>query len=56
LTIAVGCTGGRHRSMALAEALADWLRRAGRSVTLTHRDADGAGGLAAAKGKPDGDG
>jgi RNase adapter protein RapZ len=56
LTIAVGCTGGRHRSVALAEALADWLRRAGRSVTLTHRDADGAGGLAAAKGKPDGDG
>ncbi|MDP2372660.1 RNase adapter RapZ [Reyranella sp.] len=45
LTIAVGCTGGRHRSVAVAEALADWLRGAGRSVTLTHRDADGAGGL-----------
>jgi UPF0042 nucleotide-binding protein len=44
LTIAIGCTGGRHRSVALAEVLADWLRRAGRSVTLTHRDADGAGG------------
>ena len=44
LTIAVGCTGGRHRSVAVAEALADWLRGAGRSVTLTHRDADGAGG------------
>jgi UPF0042 nucleotide-binding protein len=40
LTIAVGCTGGRHRSVAVAEALADWLRKAGRSVTLTHRDAD----------------
>jgi UPF0042 nucleotide-binding protein len=44
LTIAVGCTGGRHRSVAVAEALADWLRGAGRSVTLSHRDADGAGG------------
>ena len=26
LTIALGCTGGYHRSIALAEALADWLR------------------------------
>ena len=40
LTIAVGCTGGRHRSVAVAERLASWLRGAGRSVTLTHRDAD----------------
>ena len=44
LTIAIGCTGGRHRSVALAEVLADWLRGVGRSVTLTHRDAEGAGG------------
>jgi len=43
LTIAVGCTGGRHRSVAVAEVLADWLRDAGRSVTLSHRDADVAG-------------
>jgi RNase adapter protein RapZ len=42
LTIAVGCTGGRHRSVALAEELAEWLRSAGRSVTLSHRDAEGA--------------
>jgi RNase adapter protein RapZ len=40
LTIAVGCTGGRHRSVAVAESLADWLRKAGRSVSLTHRDVD----------------
>jgi RNase adapter protein RapZ len=40
LTIAVGCTGGRHRSVAVAEALAEWLRKAGRSVSLTHRDVD----------------
>jgi UPF0042 nucleotide-binding protein len=43
LTIAVGCTGGRHRSVAVAEELAGWLRGAGRSVTLSHRDAEAAG-------------
>lgn len=43
LTIAIGCTGGRHRSVALAEELADWLRSAGRSVTLSHRDVGAAG-------------
>jgi UPF0042 nucleotide-binding protein len=41
LTIAVGCTGGRHRSVAVAERLASWLRGLGRSVTLSHRDAGG---------------
>ena len=46
LTIAVGCTGGRHRSVAVAERLADWLRSAGRSVTLSHRDVDVRGGTA----------
>jgi len=46
LTIAVGCTGGRHRSVALAEELADWLRGKGRSVTLSHRDVGAAGGAA----------
>lgn len=40
LTIAVGCTGGRHRSVAVSETLADWLRKAGRSVSVTHRDVD----------------
>jgi RNase adapter protein RapZ len=43
LTIAIGCTGGKHRSVALAEELADWLRIAGRSVTLSHRDVVAAG-------------
>lgn len=38
LTVAVGCTGGRHRSVLVAEQLAAWLRRRGRIVTLTHRD------------------
>jgi UPF0042 nucleotide-binding protein len=40
LTIAVGCTGGKHRSIAVAERLAGWLRGAGRSVTLVHRDTE----------------
>jgi UPF0042 nucleotide-binding protein len=45
LTIAIGCTGGRHRSVTVAEELADWLRGAGRSVTLSHRDVAVAGEL-----------
>lgn len=40
LTLAVGCTGGRHRSVMVAEALAEWLRGQGRPVILTHRDLD----------------
>jgi UPF0042 nucleotide-binding protein len=37
LTIAIGCTGGRHRSVALAEALAASLKDAG-DVRVEHRD------------------
>ena len=44
LTIAAGCTGGRHRSIAVAERLAGWLREAGRSVTLVHRVTEVRGG------------
>ncbi|TXL74862.1 RNase adapter RapZ [Vineibacter terrae] len=40
LTVAVGCTGGRHRSVVVAEQLADRLRRQGRPLVLTHRDID----------------
>jgi UPF0042 nucleotide-binding protein len=40
LTIAVGCTGGRHRSVALAEALAAHLRESGVETSLHHRDID----------------
>ena len=38
LTIAIGCTGGRHRSVFVATRLAGWLREKGRAVTLRHRD------------------
>jgi UPF0042 nucleotide-binding protein len=37
-TIAVGCTGGRHRSVAVSEELARRLRADGVEVQLTHRD------------------
>ena len=40
LTIAMGCTGGRHRSVALAEALAERLSAHGQSVSVFHRDID----------------
>ncbi|MEZ4227035.1 MAG: RNase adapter RapZ [Polyangiaceae bacterium] len=41
LTVAIGCTGGRHRSVALAETIAAQLRgKMGGSVDLAHRDVD----------------
>lgn len=40
LTIAIGCTGGRHRSVALAETLARRLRDKGLAVMARHRDVD----------------
>ena len=36
--VALGCTGGKHRSVAMAEQLAMRLRAAGTEVTVTHRD------------------
>jgi UPF0042 nucleotide-binding protein len=38
LTIAVGCTGGRHRSVFIAEELGRWLQDEGFPVYLHHRD------------------
>ncbi len=38
LTIAIGCTGGRHRSVFLAHHLAEGLRRLGHRVQEFHRD------------------
>jgi len=40
LTIAVGCTGGRHRSVALVEELRPVVDKLGLTPTLVHRDLD----------------
>jgi UPF0042 nucleotide-binding protein len=44
LTIGVGCTGGRHRSVAVSSRLAELLRARGREVNLEHRDIELEGG------------
>lgn len=38
LTIGIGCTGGRHRSVAIAQAVAEILAGIGHSPRITHRD------------------
>ncbi|MGZ4130523.1 MAG: RNase adapter RapZ, partial [Actinomycetota bacterium] len=40
LTVAVGCTGGRHRSVVIAEELASFFRDKGLPVSVEHRDLD----------------
>jgi UPF0042 nucleotide-binding protein len=40
LLIAIGCTGGRHRSVFVTERLAAALREAGHSISVHHRDKD----------------
>lgn len=40
LTIAVGCTGGRHRSVAIVEDLRPYLLGTGCAVEIVHRDID----------------
>lgn len=40
LTIAIGCTGGRHRSVAVADALAKALRAEQYALTIEHRHLD----------------
>lgn len=37
---AIGCTGGRHRSVAIAEMLAEHFRVLGKNVSVVHRDID----------------
>jgi RNase adapter protein RapZ len=39
-TVAVGCAGGRHRSVVLVGVLASLLRTMGREVEVDHRDVD----------------
>lgn len=38
LVIAVGCTGGHHRSVAVAQAIADFTAQRGYTTTVSHRD------------------
>lgn len=38
LSVAIGCTGGRHRSVAFARALSEWAQEQGISTSLGHRD------------------
>ena len=38
LVVAFGCTGGRHRSVAVANAVAECLKEKGYQITLSHRD------------------
>jgi UPF0042 nucleotide-binding protein len=40
LTIGVGCTGGRHRSVVVAQDLATYFERQGMPATVEHRDLD----------------
>lgn len=40
IAVAIGCTGGRHRSVAMSELLFATLRNSGYSVTLEHRHFD----------------
>ena len=43
LTIAIGCTGGRHRSVFITERLAAWLKDQGVRVELRHRELEEGG-------------
>jgi UPF0042 nucleotide-binding protein len=38
LTIAFGCTGGRHRSVMMAEEIGKRLQKSGYHARITHRD------------------
>ena len=38
LVIGIGCTGGKHRSVAITEALSEHLRRKEYGVVTMHRD------------------
>lgn len=40
LTIAVGCTGGRHRSVTISEAVFEHIKKPDMQIIITHRDID----------------
>ena len=41
LTVAIGCTGGQHRSVSIARALHEYLKQRGISTRIEHRNIDG---------------
>jgi UPF0042 nucleotide-binding protein len=47
LTVAIGCTGGQHRSVFIAEQLGEYLHGAGHDVLVRHRDVAEGDGAAA---------
>jgi RNase adapter protein RapZ len=49
-SLGLGCTGGRHRSVALVEALGKTLAASGWRVSIQHRDLERATGDAAPAG------
>ena len=53
LTIAFGCTGGRHRSIATAELFTQSLRQAGWPAQIRHRDTREANRQGSTKAGPD---
>jgi len=55
LTIGFGCTGGQHRSVAVAERLAEVLREAGRPVSVRHRELERRGLTGPAPNEGDGE-
>ena len=40
LTVSIGCTGGHHRSVVVAESLGAYFRERGLPVVVVHRDMD----------------
>jgi UPF0042 nucleotide-binding protein len=40
LTVSIGCTGGKHRSVSIVDAVAESLAQKGYNISTTHRDVD----------------